>query len=74
MNSQTLSNRPINLKFVLRKILKKHLIHSSFQAAFDLWNMVRYISQLPADYLINRISVPSQQAIVLSARNYLEYS
>lgn len=32
------------------------------------------MSQLPADYLINRISLPSQQAIVLSARSYLEYS
>jgi len=32
------------------------------------------MSQLPTDYLTNRISLPSQQAIVLSARNYLEYS
>jgi hypothetical protein len=32
------------------------------------------MSQLPTDYLTNRIALPSQQAIVLSARNYLEYS
>ena len=44
------------------------------QAAIDLWNVIRYMSQLPADYLINRISLPSQQAIVSSARSYLEYS
>ncbi|CAF0769853.1 unnamed protein product [Rotaria sordida] len=44
------------------------------QATMDLWNIVRYMSQLPSDYLINRTSLPSQQAIVLSARNYLEYS
>jgi len=40
----------------------------------DLWNAVRYMSQLPADYLTNRISLPSQQAIVSSAKSYLEYS
>ncbi|CAF1179935.1 unnamed protein product [Adineta steineri] len=44
------------------------------QAAIDLWNVVNYMSQLPSDYLTNRISLPSQQAIVLSARSYLEYS
>ncbi|CAF1137644.1 unnamed protein product [Rotaria magnacalcarata] len=44
------------------------------QAAVDLWTTVRCMSQLPSDYLINRTSLPSQQAIVLSARNYLEYS
>jgi hypothetical protein len=44
------------------------------QAAIDLWNVIRYMSQLPSDYTNNRISLPSQQAIVLSARSYLEYS
>lgn len=44
------------------------------QAAVDLWNVIRYMSQLPADYLINRTALPSQQAIVTAARNYLEYS
>ncbi|CAF3423646.1 unnamed protein product [Rotaria sp. Silwood1] len=44
------------------------------QASIDLWNIVRHMSQLPTDYLTNRTSLPSQQAIVLSARNYLEYS
>lgn len=40
----------------------------------DLWNVARFMSQLPSDYLNNRASLPSQQAIVSSARNYLEYS
>lgn len=44
------------------------------QAAIDLWNVVRYMSQLPADYLANRVAVSAQQAIVSSARTYLEYS
>ncbi len=45
-----------------------------FKAAMDLWNIIRYMTQLPADYLANRVSLLSQQAIVSSARSYLEYS
>lgn len=44
------------------------------QAAIDLWILIRYLSQLPADYLANRVSLPCQQAIVTAARTYLEFS
>ncbi|CAF1675190.1 unnamed protein product, partial [Adineta ricciae] len=44
------------------------------QAAIDLWDVVRYMSQLPSDYVLTRTALPSQQAIVIAARSYLEYS
>lgn len=65
-------------KIVRQNLLEEftNVVQSSnqAQAAIDLWNVVRYMSQLPADYLINRVSSASQQAIVTAARNYLEYS
>lgn len=74
MNSAMLSNRPINHRY-LSSDVNPSLQHGDFfQAAIDLWTLMRYMSQLPADYLTNRISLPSQQAIVSSARSYLEYS
>ena len=45
-----------------------------FQAAIDLWDVVRYMSQLPNDYVLTRTALPAQQAIVIAARSYLEYS
>ena len=74
MNSVMSSNRPTNHRYRLSDV-SPSLRHEDFlQAAIDLWTLMRYMSQLPADYLTNRISLPSQQAIVSSARSYLEYS